>query len=139
MDLVHLHPMLVHFPIALALVAFLFNLASYFLNKEWLKTGSVALTVLATLGAIAAILSGVFFTKPVAGLAATMKDVHMMYAFISTFLLILAALAGLMFVIKKEKQPKMMYVYTLFLFLSAIGISLTGMEGGSIVYDVWLF
>lgn len=139
MDLVHLHPMLVHFPIALALVAFLFNLASYFLNKEWLKTGSVALTVLATLGAIAAILSGVFFTKPVAGLAATMKDVHMMYAFISTSLLILAALAGLMFVIKKEKQPKMMYVYTLFLFLSAIGISLTGMEGGSIVYDVWLF
>ncbi len=139
MSLVHLHPMLVHFPIALALVAFLFNLVSYLLKKEWLNTGSVVLTALATLGAIASVLSGFLFTKPVAGLAATMKETHLMYAVASTILLLLASLAGYMWLSKKGAKSNWAYTYTFLLLLAAIGISLTGMEGGSIVYDVWLF
>ena len=138
MSLTHLHPMLVHFPIALALVAFLFNIASYFIKKEWLNISSVTLSVLATLGAIAAILSGFLFTKPVAGLAASMKADHVMYAITSTVFLFIAAALGLVWILKETKS-KLAYWYTLFMLLSAIGISLTGMEGGSIVYDVWLF
>lgn len=139
MNLVHLHPMLVHFPIALALVALLFNVASYLIRKEWLNISSVALTVLAALGAVASVLSGFFFTKPVAGLAATMKDLHTMYALISTVLLLIAALIGIAYLMGKVTRAKLIYVYTVFMLLSAFGISLTGMEGGSIVYDVWLF
>lgn len=139
MNLIHLHPMLVHFPIALALVAFLFNLASYFFKKEWLNISSVALTVLAALGAVASILSGFFFTKPVAGLAATMKETHVMYALISTLLLLIAAIVGFLYLSKKTNQTRWVYIYTLLMLFAAIGISLTGMEGGSIVYDVWLF
>lgn len=139
MNLIHLHPMLVHFPIALALVAFLFNLASYLFKKEWLNISSVALTVLAALGAVASILSGFFFTKPVAGLAAIMKDTHVIYALVSTILLFIAAIVGFLYLSKKTNQTKWVYLYTLLMLLAAIGISLTGMEGGSIVYDVWLF
>lgn len=139
MSLTHLHPMLVHFPIALALVAFLFNIVSYFLKKEWLRSSSVALTVLATLGAIAALLSGFFFTKPVAGLAATMKVEHITYGVASTILLFIAAIIGLVWMRDKKGGAKVGYLYTLFMLLAAIGISLTGMVGGSIVYDVWLF
>ena len=139
MSLTHLHPMLVHFPIALALVAFLFNVASYFIKKEWLNISSVTLSVLATLGAIAAILSGFLFTKPVAGLAASMKADHVTYAITSTVFLLIATTVGLVWIMNKETKSKLVYLYTLFMLLSAIGISLTGMEGGSIVYDVWLF
>lgn len=139
MSLTHLHPMLVHFPIALALVAFLFNIASYFIKKEWLNISSVTLSVLATLGAIAAILSGFLFTKPVAGLAASMKADHVMYAITSTVFLFIAAVLGVVWILNKETKSKLAFWYTLFMLLSAIGISLTGMEGGSIVYDVWLF
>lgn len=139
MNLLHLHPMLVHFPIALALVALLFNLATYYFNKEWLDRASIALTVLAALGAVAAILSGFFFTKPVAGLAGTLKDIHVMYALISTVILIVAALVGLTIALKENSRNRLKYIFTLLLVLAAIGISLTGMKGGSIVYDVWLF
>lgn len=141
MNLVHLHPMLVHFPIALALVALLFNLATYYFKQDWLNKGAVALTVLAALGAVAAILSGFFFTKPVAGLAATLKDEHVMYALASTLFLIVSSCIGLMIVLKpgKQGQTKSPHLFTLFLGLVAIFISLTGMKGGSIVYDVWLF
>lgn len=131
--------MLVHFPIALTLVALLFNVATYFIKKEWLRIGSVALTVLGAMGAVAAILSGLFLTKPVAGLAATMKDTHVMYASASTVLLLIAAVIGLFTVLSKKQDRRIGYLYTLFLVLASICISLTGMVGGSIVYDVWLF
>ncbi len=140
MNMNHLHPMLVHFPIALALVAFAFNLAGYAIKKEWLKSSSTALTVLAALGAVAAILSGLFFTKPVAGLAATMKDTHVIYASATTVLLVIAAIIGLYNGLGKQPAGrKATYLYTFVLLLAAIGISMTGMIGGSIVYDVWLF
>ncbi len=136
----HLHPMIVHFPIALALVALLFNATWYVLKREWMKTGSVALTVLAALGAVGAILTGLFFTKPVAGLAATMKDTHIVYASTATVMLLIAAVVGLMLEFgKKPAARNRTYLYTLFLLLSAVAISMTGMVGGSIVYDIWLF
>lgn len=139
MSLTHLHPMLVHFPIALALVALLFNFGGYSFKKEWLNKAAVTLTILATLGAMAALLSGFFFTKPVAGLAATLKEEHVQYAVISTGLLSMASLLGLIALCKYNYQTKLKYAFTVLLILVAIGVSLTGMVGGSIVYDVWLF
>ena len=142
MSLLHLHPMLVHFPIALALVAFLLDVAGYRFKQDWLSKASVTLTVLATLGALAAILSGFFFTKPVAGLGAVLKEEHITYAVISTVLLIVASIIGVSnLCTKKVSVPnhKLKYLYTFLMLLVAIGISLTGMKGGSIVYDVWLF
>lgn len=142
MSLLHLHPMLVHFPIALALVAFLFDVSGYRFKHDWLSKAAVALTVLAALGAVASVLSGFFFTKPVAGLGAMLKEEHVTYAFISTLLLIIASVVGLTnLCAKKSSAPKvkLKYLYTFLLLLVAVGISLTGMKGGSIVYDVWLF
>lgn len=139
MNLVHLHPMLVHFPIALALVALLFNLAGYCLKQDWLNKAAITLTILAALGAVAAILSGYFFTKPVAGLAATLKEEHIRYAITSTFFLPVSSCVGLMTFRKPNRQTKLSYLFTLSLIFAAICISLAGMKGGSIVYDVWLF
>lgn len=139
MNITHLHPMLVHFPIALALTALLFDLGAYYFKKEWFNKTAISLTVLATLGAITALLSGFFLTKPVAGLAAVLKEEHTLYAVISTCLLIISSLIGLIALLKQKDQIRLKYAFTVSLILVAIGISLTGMIGGSIVYDVWLF
>ncbi|MEG2371057.1 MAG: DUF2231 domain-containing protein [Alistipes sp.] len=136
MNLIHLHPMLVHFPIALVLVTVIFNLAAFYFKQEWL---TVTLTVFAALGALAAVLSGFFLTKPVAGLAATLKADHVMYAMIATAFLIVAALTGLIALLKFNNQTKLRYLFSAFLLCAAAFISVTGMVGGSIVYDVWLF
>ncbi|MEG1718071.1 MAG: DUF2231 domain-containing protein [Bacteroidales bacterium] len=138
MNLIHLHPMLVHFPVALTLVALCFHLADYWFKQEWLNKGAVALVVLATLGAFASLCSGFFFTKPVAGLAASIKEVHIMFASISTVFLVLASIVGLISLWKKNGIP-WKYFFTVLLILASIAISLAGMKGGSIVYDVWLF
>lgn len=139
MSLIDLHPMLVHFPIALALVALLFNVAGYRFRTSWLETSAIALTVLAALGAIAAVTSGALFTKPTAGLAATLKAEHVMYAGITTTLLAIAAIAGLLIAWKLKDNVAMKWIFTALLFGAAVGVSLTGMKGGEIVYHVWLF
>lgn len=140
MNLNVLHPMLVHFPIALALVALLADVASYlFKNTCWLNKAAVALTVLAALGALASLTSGFMFTKPTAGLAEVIKLVHIKYAITTTILLCIAALVALFAMIRYSyKNVALKYSVTILLIAAAVFVSLTGMEGGSIVYDVWL-
>lgn len=131
--------MLVHFPIALALVALLFNLAEYWLWTKWLNKASVILTILATLGAVASLLSGIFFTKATVGLAATLKAEHLIYAGITTGLLIAASILGLIILEKHKNHVQLKVLLTGLLIASAVAVSLTGMKGGAIVYEVWLF
>lgn len=54
----NLHPMVVHFPIALLIVGFLLDVFGLLLRKEWAKRAGVVLVVLGSLGALAAMLSG---------------------------------------------------------------------------------
>jgi uncharacterized membrane protein len=54
----NIHPMLIHFPIVLWLVAVLADLVSLFLAKSWLKNMTITLYMLGALGAFAAYLSG---------------------------------------------------------------------------------
>lgn len=131
--------MLVHFPIALALVALLFNVADYRFKTPWLGTSSIALTILAALGAIASVTSGFLFTKPTAGLAATLKAEHVMYAGVTVSLLVVAAVVGLLLALKYKENTRLKWLLTALLVAAAVGVSLTGMKGGEIVYHVWLF
>ena len=54
----HLHAMLVHFPIALLIVGFLFDLASAIGNRLFFQKAGLFLLILGTIGAMAAYLSG---------------------------------------------------------------------------------
>ena len=54
----HLHAMLIHFPIALLLVAFLSEVISAIFKSEFYKKVSLLLLILGTVGVIAAFLSG---------------------------------------------------------------------------------
>ena len=54
----HLHAMIVHFPVALVLVAFVSELAGIFLKKKFYQQVSLYILVLAALGAIAAFITG---------------------------------------------------------------------------------
>lgn len=55
----NLHPLIVHFPIALLVTAVLFDAASLFFSDEnWLEKATLALYTTGTLGLIASFLSG---------------------------------------------------------------------------------
>ena len=54
----HLHAMLVHFPIALLIVGFFFEMISFFYKKEFFRQSAFYLLILGTLGTIASYLAG---------------------------------------------------------------------------------
>ena len=57
-DTTHIHPMIVHFPIALLIVGFLADAAGIFLKKEFFSKAGFYLLIFGTLGVAAAYLSG---------------------------------------------------------------------------------
>ncbi len=54
----NIHPMIIHFPIVLWLVAVLADLVWLFQTKSWLRNMTITLYVLGSIGALAAYLSG---------------------------------------------------------------------------------
>lgn len=140
MNPIHLHPMLVHFPIALVLVALLADLFSYVYTKNNCPSrAALVLLILGTLGALASVLSGYLFTKPTAGLADVVKELHALYAVVTTVILVITSVLDFYVQVKLQGDSKLKYAVTLLLLLAAVMVSLTGMKGGSIVYDIWLF
>lgn len=135
----HLHPMLVHFPIALAIVGFVFELAYLFYKKEvcLTKAGTVLL-VLATLAAAAAWISGYFLTGEMSGEAGEVRETHEFFATITTLLLVTASSLRL-YILKTgvESHPLKWIAFTLY-GMAAISVSITGFLGGSLVYNFML-
>ncbi len=132
----HLHPMLVHFPIALIAVGFLFDLASVFYKKEAClsKTGFYLL-ILGTLAAITALFTGALFTAEMSGAAGAVKYTHELFAWITVSnLVILSALRILLKVQNKENTNLKWIAFALY-GLAAFSVSITGYYGGTLVYN----
>ena len=135
----HLHPMLVHFPIALAIVGFVFELAYLLYKKEvcLTKAGTILLLV-ATLAAAAAWMSGYFLTGEMSGEAGEVRETHELFATITTLLLITTSFLRL-YILKSstENLPLKWIAFTLY-GLAAISVSITGFLGGNLVYNFML-
>lgn len=139
MNVAHLHPMLVHFPIALVLVALLADTVSLFCKQCDFSKCSFWLVILGTLGAVVSLASGFLFTKEItAGPAVAVKDLHVMLALITTLLLVIVSAIKIYSRDKVENKFMNTISYMLLLAASAC-VALTGMQGGTIVYDIWLF
>jgi uncharacterized membrane protein len=136
----HIHPMIVHFPIALVLVAFLADTFSLVIKKEQcLPKMGLYLQLLGTLGAIAAVLSGTFFADDVSGPAAQLKESHELFAYTTMYILIAASLFRLFLVFKGKESSNLKWISYGLLLVAVITVSITGFKGGSIVFDIWLF
>lgn len=136
-DTGHIHPMIVHFPIALIFVGFIADLLSLFFNKREAclsKTGFY-LMILGTLGAIAGYLSGEFFTSEMTGEAGEPRERHELFAKITMFIMIAASVLRIIaLILKKERSVLKWIVFTLY-FLALIAVGYTGMLGGTLVYN----
>lgn len=136
MSLSHIHPMLVHFPIALVLAGFVADLASLFFRKEAClsKTGFYLL-IAGTLSVLFALFSGVFFTAEMSGTAGEVKEIHETLAFVTLGLLIIASVSRIWVMIKQKEGSVMKWIPFIFYALAAISVGITGFYGGSLVYN----
>jgi uncharacterized membrane protein len=132
----HLHPMLVHFPIALVMFGFLADLASlYFKNEAWLSKAGFYLLLFGTLSALAAWLTGIFFTSPMSDTAGEIKATHEFFAWLTLGTLIAATVIGILFRSGKMVNAKLKWFAFALYALAAVFVSITGFYGGSLVYN----
>lgn len=135
----HLHPLLVHFPIALVIVGFFAEVAFLFFKKELSlsKTGYYLL-IAGTLAAVLAWITGNFFTSEMDGPAGKIKDLHELFAIITLGLLVATSLIRSILLILKNENPNLKLLVFILYGLAAISVSITGYLGGSLVYNYML-
>lgn len=132
----HFHPMLVHFPIALVVIGFIADAASLYFKKELClsKTGYYLLLA-GTLSALAALLTGVFFTAELSGSAGEIQKTHETFAWITVGLLVLTSLLRILLQPLNKENPMIKWVTFVFYGLATISVSITGFFGGTLVYN----
>jgi uncharacterized membrane protein len=124
-----LHPMLVHFPIALAVIAAGAEaLAIVTRRPAWhgLALANIRAGALFAAGAAAA---GWLFARD-AGLASDGLEVHRWLAIGSTTTMIVAAILT----VRPSASAESRRLYRIFLFVSALGIGVTAHLGGMLVW-----
>ena len=128
--------MLVHFPIALITVGFVFDLFSAFrkngpcLSKTgfWLETIGMA-------GAIVAFASGYFLTSPMEGDAGMMRDKHELFATIALITVIAATFGRMAALYLKKNSAAVRYGLLALIMTAFIFIAMPTYRGGSLVMD----
>jgi uncharacterized membrane protein len=136
LDSSHFHPMLVHFPIAIITVGFLFDLVALTMKKEpCLSRTGYWLEIIGMAGAVFAFGSGYFFTSPMEGEAGIMRDRHEFYATVTLISIILATLFRIVITYLNKETSGMKYLSLGLFFISFIFVSITGYLGGTLVID----
>ena len=134
LDLLHLHPMLVHFPIALLFTSVLFDAAGTWFQRDSFREGALWLLILGLLGGVAAAIAGDWAEDAAekAGIAESMIETHETLAFVTLWIFGLLLLWRL--VLRNQFTQKTLVPYFL---IAAIGLgtlSATGHYGGELVY-----
>lgn len=132
----HLHPMLVHFPIALILIGFLFDLISMFYKKEaGLSVIGFYLLILGTLSALIAVLSGALFTSEMTGAAGHVKETHELLAWVTVINLILLSVYRIYIKAKGKEDNAIKRIAFAWYGIAAMCVAITGFYGGTLVYN----
>ena len=134
-DIHHLHPMVVHFPIAIILVGFLADLSSLIFKKErCLSTMGFYLEMLGVLAAIVAFGTGYFLTGTTIEDAGPLGQHHKLFATMTLVTIIFAGFLRVLIVYLKKEETYLKYVSTGIFFLAAAFVGITGYFGGMIVF-----
>ncbi len=132
----HLHPMLVHFPVAILMIGFIAVLAAMFFKKEaCLSVAGFYLLIIGALSALAAYLTGQYFTSEMTGGAGEIKELHELFASITMWTAL--ANAGFWIFLKyaKKENTSLKWIVLALYAISAISVSITGFYGGTLVYN----
>jgi uncharacterized membrane protein len=126
--------MLVHFPIALVAVGLFFEIIFYRKGDAKPVCGEIIL-YLAFIAALAALATGMLFTRSFAGEALVMRERHAMLATLSTVFLFLTSAVYLYQRFGRKNKKKQTPAGLILYIISFALVSATGFLGGNLVYS----
>ncbi|MCX6243119.1 MAG: DUF2231 domain-containing protein [Bacteroidetes bacterium] len=135
-DITHIHPMVVHFPIALLMVGFLADLASLLFTREkCFSTMGFYLEILGLLAVIVAFGTGYFLTGEMEGEAGHVRDQHELFATLTLITIIVASLVRVVIMYIEKEKTNLKYLFIGLFLLAAVFVGITGYLGGSLVMN----
>ena len=135
-DLSHIHPMLVHFPIALLIVGFFSETVGVFLKKDFFSTVGFYLLLLAVVGVIAAYITGDNAGDGITEVGALKQalETHEDAAELTLWIMVVAAAARIAMVLLKKYHGAFKSLAFILFLLGVVAIARTGFYGGELVY-----
>jgi uncharacterized membrane protein len=136
----HLHPLIVHFPIALIITGFFADVIYlFFKDEKCLSRTGYYLMVIGAVAAVAAWSTGQLFTsEPTEGEIVKTFVRHETGALITMILMVMGATLRVYLVIKKKEETSLKWVVFAIYFLGFAAVAFTGFMGGSMVYTFML-
>lgn len=135
-DTSHLHPMIVHFPIALLIVGFLAEVVGLILKKEFFTKAAFYLLILGTLGVVSAYISGDIAGDGITetGQLKNALEAHEHAAQLTLWLMVGAAVVRIALVWMKKFKGILKYVAFVLFLVGVLSVARTGYYGGELVY-----
>jgi uncharacterized membrane protein len=135
-DLTHIHPMIVHFPIALLIVGFLLEAVDLILKKKYLSDAAFLLLIFGAIGAVAAVISGSYAAGGIeeAGPLKHAVETHEGAAELAMWLTIVAAGVRLSLVFAKKYVGAFRIIFLVFFFVAVLAVARAGYYGGELVF-----
>ena len=136
MNISHLHPLTVHFPVSLIIVGFFLEILSLYYKKEnAFSKASLYLMILGTLGAVVAVVTGDFFTEELKGAAHDVQENHELFANLTMYTMLAATLFRLFLIWKKKENTSLRWIYFSLFAVGVIFVGYAGYLGGTLVYN----
>jgi uncharacterized membrane protein len=135
-EIVHIHRVVIHFPIAIILVGFLADMVSLVFKKEkCLSTMGLYLEVLGVLSAMVAFGTGYFLTGEVIDNSGLDGERHELFASLTLITMVVATFFRILIVYLKKDETRLKYLAMVIFFLAAVFVSITGHFGGMVVVN----
>jgi uncharacterized membrane protein len=132
----HIHPMVVHFPIALLFTSLFLDLLGLLTKKDSFESSAYQLLLLGVLGGVAAIGFGILAEEFVvkSSIVNEAIETHETFA-IATVVLFTFLLAARYFFDRKENFKTIRSYYLITAFLGIVLLAATAYYGGQLVYE----
>jgi len=128
----HLHPMIVHFPIALFLMALVLDILSFIVKKETFHQSALTLYVIAALMTPLVVRTGIWEATKI-GLSHPLLDQHRQYA---TWLMWFSLMSlPVLWLLKREFNKYFRLIFIILLIGSSVLVSVAADKGGRMVYE----
>jgi len=136
MDLTHLHPMIVHFPIALLIVGFLSDIVGLLTKRDFFTQTGFYLFILGALGVIAAFITGGMAGNGIVeeGALKQALGTHEGAATLTVWVVSIAVVFRIALFLLKKFSGVLKMVSLVLGLLAVMAIARTGYYGGELVY-----